>query len=141
MWTYIVFKKSTFYAGIKTSNSLLPNVKGFMCDKAKCKADFRKYLNTHSSYSADEFFYAWRWFIVLFCKMFVVFCTLKFVYIYVFMICSKSYCLCDKFTDPWNVCIYIYIYICVCMCVCVCVCVCEHMYVYFSARHKPLLEM
>lgn len=31
------------------------------------------------------------------------------MYISIFITCSKSYCLCDTLTDPWNV--------CVCMCV------------------------
>jgi len=38
--------------------------------------------------------------------MFIVFDTVKIVYICVFMTCS-TYCLCDTLSDLWNVCIYV----------------------------------
>ena len=51
------FQKSTFYAGIKIFNSLTPNVKILKNDNAKFKAVLRTFLQTHSFYSVDEFFY------------------------------------------------------------------------------------
>jgi len=41
--------------------------------------------------------------------MFMVFHTVKIVYICVFRTCSTSYCLCYTLTDPWTV------WICLCM--------------------------
>ena len=43
--------------------------------------------------------------------MFIVFYTVKIVYICVFMACSASYWLCDIVMDPHNVCVCVYIYI------------------------------
>jgi hypothetical protein len=43
--------------------------------------------------------------------MSAVFYTVNIVYICVFTTCSTSYCLCDKFMDPWYVYVYIHIYI------------------------------
>ena len=40
---------------------------------------------------------------VLFCKIFVVFYTVKNVYICVFMSCSTSCCPCEKLVDARNV--------------------------------------
>jgi len=45
--------------------------------------------------------------------MFKVFYTVKIVYICVFMTSSTSYCLCDTFTDPWNLCIYALCVMCI----------------------------
>jgi uncharacterized membrane protein len=42
--------------------------------------------------------------------MFLVFYTVKIVYICVLMTCSTTYYFCDTIMDPWNV-VYIYIYI------------------------------
>jgi len=52
----INFQRSTFYAGIKTFNSLPPILKILKNDEAKFKTALRKYLNTHSFYSVDELF-------------------------------------------------------------------------------------
>ena len=38
--------------------------------------------------------------------MFIVFDTVQIVYICVFMT-SSTYCLCDTFSEIWNVCIYV----------------------------------
>jgi hypothetical protein len=38
--------------------------------------------------------------------MFLVFHTVKIVYICVFVNCSASCCLCNTLMDPWNVCMY-----------------------------------
>ena len=51
------FQKSTFYADIKISNSLPSSRTILKNDKVRFKAALRKYLNTHSIYSADELFY------------------------------------------------------------------------------------
>jgi len=40
-------------------------------------------------------------------KMFIVFYTVKIVYICVYMTCSTSCCLCDTLMDVWNVCMYV----------------------------------
>jgi len=56
MPTHLVLKKSTFYTGIKIFNSLPRNLTILKNEKAKFKAALRKYLNTHSFYSGDEFF-------------------------------------------------------------------------------------
>jgi len=47
------FQKSTFFAGIKNSNSFTPNIKILKHDMAKFKAALRKYLKTHPCYSVD----------------------------------------------------------------------------------------
>jgi len=44
------FQKSTFYAGIKTFNSLPPSVTNLKNDKAQFKAVLGKYLHTHCFY-------------------------------------------------------------------------------------------
>jgi hypothetical protein len=56
MPNYFVFKESIPYDGIKHFGSLPPNKTVPMNDKAKLEAAFRKYLNTHCFYCADEFF-------------------------------------------------------------------------------------
>ena len=76
MPTYLVIKKSTFYAHIKILsslppsvtilnslppsvtilNSLPPSVTILKNDKPKFKAALRKYLYTQSFYSGDDFF-------------------------------------------------------------------------------------
>ena len=56
MPTYLVFKKSTFFAVIKMFNNLPPSVTILKKDKAKFKAALRKYLHTHSFYCVYEFF-------------------------------------------------------------------------------------
>ena len=56
MPTYLVFKKSIFYAGIKIFNILPSSVKIPKNDKANFKAALREYLHTHPFYSVDEFF-------------------------------------------------------------------------------------
>jgi len=50
------FKKRTFDAGIKIFNSLPPSLSILKNDKVKFKVALKKYLLTHSFYSADEFF-------------------------------------------------------------------------------------
>jgi hypothetical protein len=110
--------------------------------KVKFKAALRKHIHTYTLLLLYWcIFYVQRWSIILFCKMFVVFYIVEIVNVCVFISCSTSYCLCDKFMDPWicicmyvcYVCVYIYICMCACLCVCfymyVCVCVCI-MYVY-----------
>jgi hypothetical protein len=67
-------QKSTFYAGIKIFNSLPRNLTILKNEKAKFKAALRKYLNTHSFYSVDEFFVS-RWSIILVCKVFILYYT------------------------------------------------------------------
>jgi len=71
------FQKSTFSAGIKMFNNLLPSVTILKNDKAKFKAAFRKYLHTHSFYCVYKFLICkddlWYWF----CKMFSVFYTVN----------------------------------------------------------------
>jgi hypothetical protein len=54
--SFLVFKKSTFYAGIKIFNSLPSSVTVLKNDKTKSRAALKKYLNTHSFYSLDEYF-------------------------------------------------------------------------------------
>jgi hypothetical protein len=46
--------------------------------------------------------------IILFHNVFIVFFTVKIVYICVFMTCSTCCCLCETLVDPW--------YMCVCVC-------------------------
>jgi hypothetical protein len=56
MPTYLVFKKSIYYAGINIFNSLPPSLTVLKNDKAKFKAALRKYLYTNSFYSVDKIF-------------------------------------------------------------------------------------
>ena len=53
---YLVFKKSTFYAGIQILNRIPPSVTILKNDRAKFKAAIRIYLHTHSFYSVDKVF-------------------------------------------------------------------------------------
>jgi hypothetical protein len=55
MPTYLVFKKSTFYTGIRILKILPCILTILKNEKAKFKVALRKYLNTHSFYSVDEF--------------------------------------------------------------------------------------
>jgi hypothetical protein len=55
MLTYLVSKKSAYYAGIRIFNRLPLCLPDLMNDKAKLKKAVQKYLNTHSFYSVDEF--------------------------------------------------------------------------------------
>jgi hypothetical protein len=60
--------------------------------------------------------YRWRWSIIAFCNMFIVFYTIKILYICVFITCFTSYCLCDTLMDikmHKYVCIYTYVCICI----------------------------
>jgi hypothetical protein len=87
--THLVFKKSTFYAGIKIFNSLPSSQTILKNDKAKFKATLRKHFNAQFFSSVDKFVMC-KMAYILFCKMFVVFYTVKIVYICVFMTCSTS---------------------------------------------------
>jgi hypothetical protein len=60
----------------------------------------------------------WRWSIIVFCNLFMLFYTTNIMYICVFMTFSTSYCLCDTLMDiKMHVCMYI----CICMYVCICI--------------------
>jgi hypothetical protein len=50
------FQKSTFYAGITIFNRLSLSLISLKNEKTKFKVALRKYLNTHSFYSVDDFF-------------------------------------------------------------------------------------
>jgi len=82
MPTHLVFKKVHYYAGIKLFNSLPPSLTILMNNKAKLKATLRKYLNTQFFSSVDEFPMWEDDVYVLFCKVFVVFYTVKIVFVY-----------------------------------------------------------
>lgn len=49
--------KCVFYAGIRILNSLPHSLSSLMNDKANFKVELKKYLNTNSFYSVNEFFY------------------------------------------------------------------------------------
>jgi hypothetical protein len=51
------FQKNTFYGAIRIFNSLQCSLTICKIEKAKLKVTFRKYLNTHSFSSVDEFLY------------------------------------------------------------------------------------
>jgi hypothetical protein len=95
-------------------NRVPPNVSVLMCDKWKFKSALRKYLNTHSFYSADEFFMR-EYVLLLLGKMFALPYVVKIVYIAKNLTCSKSYSLCNKIIDTSNVCNYVCVYVYVCM--------------------------
>jgi len=96
----INFQRITFYAAIKTFNSLPPSLKILKNDRAKFKTALRKYLNTHSFYSVDELFMYTNDLEYRPVKFLQYFTLKKIVYIYVFMTCSTSYCLCDTLIYP-----------------------------------------
>jgi hypothetical protein len=50
------FQKSIFYAGIRIFNKLPLSLISPKNEKTKFKVALRKYLNTHSFYSVDDFF-------------------------------------------------------------------------------------
>ena len=77
-----------FYAGTIISNNLPHSVGIPKNDKAKFKATYTTILH------GRWIFCVRRWFIILFCKMRVVFYTVN-LYICVFMTCSRSYCFHD----------------------------------------------
>jgi hypothetical protein len=49
------FQKSTYYARIKFFNNLPSDLKSFMKEKARFKTALKRYLNTCSFYSLDEY--------------------------------------------------------------------------------------
>jgi hypothetical protein len=49
------FQKRTYYAGIKNLNNLQSSLKSLVNEKAKFKVALKRYLNTYSFYSVDEF--------------------------------------------------------------------------------------
>jgi hypothetical protein len=49
------FQKSAYYAGIKLFNSLPSNLRSLMNIKAQFKVTLKRYLNTHSFYSVEQF--------------------------------------------------------------------------------------
>jgi hypothetical protein len=49
------FQKSAYYAGIKIFNILPSNLKSLMNKKAQFKVGLKRYLDTHSFYSLEEF--------------------------------------------------------------------------------------
>ena len=49
------FQKSAYYAGINIFNNLPSDLKGLMNEKARFKIALKRYLNTHSFYSVDEY--------------------------------------------------------------------------------------
>jgi hypothetical protein len=49
------FQKGAHYSGIKILNSLLPSLKTIWDKKETFKVALKRYLNTHSFYSVDEF--------------------------------------------------------------------------------------
>jgi hypothetical protein len=51
----ICFQKRTYYSGINIFNTLPSSLKSLMNEKAKFKVALKRYLNTHSFYSVDEF--------------------------------------------------------------------------------------
>jgi hypothetical protein len=48
-------QKSTYYSGIKIFNNLPSSLKSLMNEKGEFKVALKRYLNTHSFYSIDEF--------------------------------------------------------------------------------------
>jgi hypothetical protein len=50
------FQKSTLYDGIRTYSDLLHSLTSLKNEKAEFKVALKRYLNTHSFYSVDEFF-------------------------------------------------------------------------------------
>jgi hypothetical protein len=57
MPTYLVLKKSTFYADIKIFNNLPPSVTILKNDNAKYKTALRKYCNTQCSFTVQMDFF------------------------------------------------------------------------------------
>jgi hypothetical protein len=58
--TFHVFSKSIFCAGIRIFISLPCSLTGLKNGNAQSKVSFRRYLNTHTFYPVDEFFYVSR---------------------------------------------------------------------------------
>jgi hypothetical protein len=51
----LCFQKSACYAGIKIFNSLASNLRSLMNKKAQFRVALKRYLNTHSFFSLEEF--------------------------------------------------------------------------------------
>jgi hypothetical protein len=121
------FQKSAYNAGIKTFNSLPSNLRRPVNRKSQFKVALKRYLNTHSFYSVEEFlmlknesyvFFSlctvvWTLYnmCVLYVKLFLCYHHnilkkyLSIVSLFcVFVTYSTSYCCYYKLMDPWNVC-------------------------------------
>jgi len=107
------FQRKIFYVGIKIFNILPCSLTTLKNEEAKLRVASRKYLNTHSFYCADKLVN--RWFIILLCKISIIFYTVKMVYTCILMNCSTSCFLCDTLFDQWNVCTRVYICTYLCM--------------------------
>jgi hypothetical protein len=59
------FEKSTYYGGIKSFNNLPSDLKSLMNEKTKFKIALKRYLNTHSFYSVNEYLLSKKWLIHL----------------------------------------------------------------------------
>jgi hypothetical protein len=51
----LYFQKSAYFAIIKIFNSLSSNLRSLINKKAQFKGELKRYLNTHSFYSVEEF--------------------------------------------------------------------------------------
>jgi hypothetical protein len=111
----LVFKKRTFYAGIKIFNILPPSVTILKNDKAKFKATLRRYLRTNFFYSLDEFF-VWKDDLnYCFCRTFggILHWMCIFAYLWLFphaAVFMTHLCIL-RMNVCMYVCMYVYVYI------------------------------
>jgi hypothetical protein len=97
------FQKSTFSAATQIFSSLPSNVKILKNDKAKLKADLRKYVFYTLLWLCRWIFYVFRFVILSLWNVCQV-CTVN-LYICVFMTCSTSCRVYDTHMHPWTVCV------------------------------------
>ena len=77
-------QKSTFYSGIKISNSLPPCETFLKKDKKKFKAASTKSLHTHCFYCVNELFMCNDDLSYCYCKILVVFCTVNLYILHIY---------------------------------------------------------
>jgi len=106
------FQKNTFYAGIRICKSLPSRLTILKNGKTKFKAALKENTYIHAPFTL----FVSGQSLILFCKMFIVFHTVKIVYICVFMTCSYP----TVFVTHLRIHgMYVHLYVCVCVCVCV----------------------
>jgi hypothetical protein len=59
------FQERAYYAGIKIFSNLPSDLKSCMNEKARFKIALKRYLNTHSFFSFDEYLLYSKWLICL----------------------------------------------------------------------------
>jgi IS1 family transposase len=90
------FQKSVYYADIKIFNSLSSNLRSLMNKKAQFKVALKRYLNTHSCYSVEEFLML----LIICAKVFSSYCFVVWILHNMCILHIKLFCV--IFTVFWK---------------------------------------